>query len=74
MPSRDYMKFKFPGVPQAKWKKEDIFKPMDPSGIPNYKLVDAQGKVLAEGEEAKARARELAGAGAKEESAGTLSK
>lgn len=68
------MKFKFPGVPQDKWSKEKIFKPMAPKGIPNYKLVDAEGKIIAEGEEAKSKAKELAGKGATEESPGALSK
>lgn len=68
------MKFTFPGVPQAKWEKEAIFKPMAPKGIPNYKLVDADGKIIAEGEEAKSKAKELASGGAKEEEKATISK
>lgn len=54
------MKFKFPAVASDKWRKEKIFKPMEPTGIPNYKLVDSEGKVIAEGEAAKAKAKELA--------------
>jgi hypothetical protein len=33
---------------------------MAPKGIPNYKLLDATGKIIAEGEEAKTKAKELA--------------
>jgi thiol-disulfide isomerase/thioredoxin len=54
------MKFNFPGIPKGKWEKESLFKGMAPSGIPNYKLVDATGKIIAEGEEAKTKAKELA--------------
>ena len=54
------MKFNFPAVASAKWRKEKIFEPMAPSGIPNYKLVDAEGNVIAEGESAKSKAKELA--------------
>lgn len=59
------MKFNFPVVPRSKWVNEKIFQPMAPKGIPNYKLVDADGKILAEGEAAKSKAKELATAGAK---------
>lgn len=54
------MKFNFPGVPQGKWQKEKVFAAMAPKGIPNYKLLDATGKIIAEGEEAKTKAKELA--------------
>jgi hypothetical protein len=30
---------------------------MAPKGIPNYKLLDATGKIIAEGEEAKTKAK-----------------
>jgi thiol-disulfide isomerase/thioredoxin len=62
------------GMVSFKWSKEKIFKPMAPKGIPNYKLVDAEGKIIAEGEEAKSKAKELAGKGTTEESPGALSK
>lgn len=55
------MKFNFPGIAKAKWEKETVFKEMAPSGIPNYKLLDASGKIIAEGDEAKHKAAELAG-------------
>jgi hypothetical protein len=47
-------------VPQGKWQKEKVFAAMAPKGIPNYKLLDATGKIIAEGEEAKTKAKELA--------------
>lgn len=56
------MKFNFPGIAKAKWEKEKVFKDIAPSGIPNYKLLDATGKVIAEGEGAKTKAKELANA------------
>jgi len=53
--------FAFPGIPQAKWEKIGAFKDIAPSGVPSYKLVDATGKVIAEGAAAKKKAEELAG-------------
>ena len=50
----------FPAVPAAKADKIKLLAPLSPKGIPNYKLVDAGGKVIAEGEEAKHKAAELA--------------
>lgn len=53
--------FAFPGIPQAKWEKIKTFKEIAPRGVPSYKLVDATGKVIAEGAEAKSKAKELSG-------------
>jgi nucleoredoxin len=58
------MKFNFSAVPGDKWRKDKLFSSMAPRGIPNYKLLDASGKIIAEGEEAKAKAKQLsAGSG-----------
>jgi hypothetical protein len=53
--------FTFPGMTEAKWKKIKMFEELAPSGVPGYKLVDASGKVIAEGGAAKEKAKELAG-------------
>ncbi len=50
----------FPAVPSDKADKIKALAPLSPKGIPNYKLVDAEGKVIAEGEAAKKQAAELA--------------
>lgn len=50
----------FPAVPASKADKIKLLEPLSPKGIPNYKLVDAEGKVIAEGAEAKTKAAELA--------------
>jgi hypothetical protein len=52
--------FTFPIVPSAKADKVKLLKEMSPKGIPNYKLVDSAGKIIAEGAEAKTQAAELA--------------
>ncbi len=54
------MGFKFPVVAGEKWRKDKVFGPMSPKGIPHYKLLNAAGEIVAEGEEAKAKAKELA--------------
>lgn len=56
--------FAFPAVPKAKWKKIDFIAKLYTGGVPNYKLVDATGKVIADGAAAQAKAKELAGAAA----------
>ena len=56
--------FTFPGIPEAKWKKQKLLNDMAPSGVPHYKLVDSTGKIIAEGNEAKEKAKELAGSAA----------
>lgn len=53
--------FAFPGIPEAKWSKIKAFKDIAPGGVPSYKLVDATGKVIADGTAAKEKAKELAG-------------
>ena len=50
----------FPAVPSAKADKIKLLEPLSPKGVPNYKLVDSDGKVIAEGAEAKTKAAELA--------------
>ena len=50
----------FPAVPSAKADKIKLLAPLAPKGVPSYKLVDAEGKVIAEGPEAKSKAAELA--------------
>ena len=57
------MGFTFPAVTRAKAAKIDRLEELSPSGIPNYKLLDATGKVIAEGSEAKHKAEELAAGG-----------
>lgn len=59
------MKFKFPAVPMTKAGKIKILDDMKPSSIPTYKLLDSAGKVIAQGDEAKHKAEELAAATAK---------
>jgi thiol-disulfide isomerase/thioredoxin len=55
------MKLTFPGIPLDQWQKDKLLKSMEPAQLPHYKLVDAAGMVIAEGEAAKSKARELAG-------------
>ncbi len=50
----------FPAVAAAKADKIKILEPLTPKGVPSYKLVDADGKVIAEDAEAKTKAAELA--------------
>ncbi len=54
------MKFNFPAVARAKWEKEKLFSQIAPKTIPNYKLLDANGTVIARDEEAKDKAKEIA--------------
>jgi len=51
---------KFPVVGKKDRDKLDIIKPLSPRGIPNYKLVDAKGELIAEGQAAKDKAAEIA--------------
>jgi nucleoredoxin len=57
------MKLNFPAIPLEKWRKEKVFTDIEPKAVPTCKLVDSSGKVIAEGEEAEMKAKELAGAG-----------
>ena len=57
------MKFTFPGVPQDVWSKEKVLADLRSNSIPSYKLVGSSGKLIAEGEAAKAKAKELAAGG-----------
>ena len=65
--------FAFPAVPEAKWKKIKFIAELYTGGVPNYKLVDATGKVIADGAAAQAKAKERAGASAAEPAAETKS-
>ncbi|MFN0127819.1 MAG: thioredoxin-like domain-containing protein [Verrucomicrobiales bacterium] len=51
---------KFPVVSKKDRDKLDLIKPLFPQGIPNYKLVDAKGELIAEGQAAKDKAAEIA--------------
>lgn len=55
---------KCPVIDAATADKIKVLKDLSPRGIPNYKLVDASGKLLAEGSDAKHKAEEFAAAAA----------
>ena len=57
--------FTFPAITRAKAAKIERLKELSPSGIPNYKLLDSTGKVIAEGAGAKDKASELAAGASK---------
>lgn len=56
----DKHKMKFPALEAADAARVKLLKPLAPSGIPNYKLLDANGKLIAEGHEAMKKAEEIA--------------
>ncbi len=61
---------KFPVVTKKDRDKLNIIKPLFPSAIPSYKLVDANGELIAEGQAAKDKAAEIAAGNAQLASTG----
>jgi spermidine/putrescine-binding protein len=59
-------KLSYPVVVPEKARKIKLLEPLSPKGVPNYKLVDSDGNMIAEGEEAKHKAEELAAGKTKE--------
>lgn len=53
-------KMKFPAVEAADAARVKFLKSLAPSGIPNYKLLDANGQLVAENHEAMKKAEEIA--------------
>lgn len=53
------MKLNFPAMMLERWQRVKLLKALEPPHVPAWKLVDASGTVIAEGEAAKTKAKEL---------------